>query len=208
MAKASKIAKTKTEESRRVSSIGLVRFRNREVATLAGGCFWCIEAVFLEVDGVENVVSGYTGGTTTNPTYQEVSAGNTGHAEAVQVTFDPARISYREILEVFFSVHDPTTLNQQGADRGTQYRSAIFYHNEEQRAIAEKLMSDLDKRHLWQNPIVTELVPAGKFYPAEDYHREYFSRHPEQAYCQMVISPKLNKLRKQWTKRLKGRSAK
>ncbi|MFO7995647.1 MAG: peptide-methionine (S)-S-oxide reductase MsrA [Dehalococcoidia bacterium] len=208
MAKASKIAKTKTEESRRVSSIGLVRFPNREVATLAGGCFWCIEAVFLEVDGVENVVSGYTGGTTTNPTYQEVCADNTGHAEAVQVTFDPARISYREILEVFFSVHDPTTLNQQGADRGTQYRSAIFYHNEEQRAIAEKLMSDLDKRHLWQNPIVTELVPAGKFYPAEDYHREYFSRHPEQAYCQMVISPKLNKLRKQWTKRLKGRSAK
>ncbi len=144
---------------------------------------------------------------TSNPTYQEVSTGNTGHAEAVQVTFDPARITYREILEIFFSVHDPTTLNQQGADRGTQYRSAIFYHNEEQRAIATKLIGDLDKGHLWQSPIVTQIVPLDKFYPAEDYHREYFSRHPEQAYCQMVISPKVNKFRKQWARRLKGRSS-
>jgi len=174
-----------------------------EVATLAGGCFWCIEAIFLEVDGVEQVISGYTGGTTANPTYQEVCTNNTGHAEAVQVTFDPARISYREILEIFFSVHDPTTLNQQGADIGTQYRSAIFYHNQRQRAIAERLVNDLNKSHLWKEPIVTQIVPLDKFYPAEDYHREYFSRHPEQAYCQMVISPKVNKFRMKWAKRLK-----
>jgi peptide-methionine (S)-S-oxide reductase len=174
-----------------------------EVATLAGGCFWCIEAIFLEVEGVENVISGYTGGTTVNPTYQEVCANNTGHAEAVQVTFDPSKISYREILEIFFSVHDPTTLNQQGVDRGTQYRSAIFYHNEQQKAIAEELIGELNKAHLWKKPIVTQIAPLDKFYPAEDYHREYFSRHPEQAYCQMVISPKVNKFRKQWAKRLK-----
>ena len=174
-----------------------------EVATLAGGCFWCIEAVFLEVDGVENVVSGYTGGTTVNPTYQQVCTGNTGHAEAVQVSFNPSRISYREILEIFFSVHDPTTLNRQGADTGIQYRSAIFYHNEQQKAVAEELVGELNKAHLWKKPIVTQIVPLDKFYPAEDYHREYFSRHPEQAYCQMVISPKVSKFHKQWTKRLK-----
>jgi peptide-methionine (S)-S-oxide reductase len=176
-----------------------------EVATLAGGCFWCVEAVFREVDGVENVIPGYTGGAANNPTYQDVSTSNTGHAEAVQVTFDPARITYREILEIFFSVHDPTTLNRQGADIGTQYRSAIFYHNQEQRTIAAKLIDDLDKGQQWKNPIVTQIVPLEKFYPAEDYHREYFSRHPEQAYCQMVISPKVNKFRKQWAKRLRER---
>lgn len=174
-----------------------------EIVTLAGGCFWCIEAIFLEVDGVEQVISGYTGGTTVNPTYQEVCTNNTGHAEAVQVTFDPARISYREILEIFFSVHDPTTLNQQGADIGTQYRSAIFYHNEKQRAIAKELMEEFNRAHLWKEPIVTQIVPLDKFYPAEDFHREYFSRYPEQAYCQMVIFPKVNKFRKKWTKRLK-----
>lgn len=179
-----------------------------EVATLAGGCFWCIEAVFLEVNGVESVISGYTGGTTINPTYQEVCTNNTGHAEAVQVTFDPTRISYREILEIFFSVHDPTTLNQQGADMGTQYRSAIFYHNEQQKASAEKLIEELNEARLWNKPIVTQIAPLDKFYPAEDYHREYFSRHPEQAYCQMVISPKVNKFRKQWAKRLKRQSTK
>ena len=204
MAKAGKTAKNGPEESGRASDNSLACCRNREVATLAGGCFWCIEAVFLEVDGVENVISGYTGGTTVNPTYQEVSADKTGHAEAVQVIFDPARISYREIAEIFFAIHDPTTLNQQGADIGTQYRSAIFYHNEEQRAVAEKLIGDLNNGHLWKNPIVTQIVPADKFYPAEDYHQEYFSRHPEQAYCQTVISPKLGKFRKQWAKRLKG----
>jgi peptide-methionine (S)-S-oxide reductase len=174
-----------------------------EVATLAGGCFWCIEAVFREVDGVQNVVSGYTGGTTVNPTYQQVCAGKTGHAEAVQMSFNPSKISYRGILEIFFSVHDPTTLNRQGADVGTQYRSAIFYHNEQQKAVAEALIGELNKAHLWKKPIVTQIVPLDTFYPAEDYHQEYFSRHPEQAYCQMVISPKVSKFRKQGTKRLK-----
>lgn len=179
-----------------------------EVATLAGGCFWCIEAVFREVDGVGSIVPGYTGGTTVNPSYQEVSTGETGHAEAVQLTFDPARISYREILEIFFSVHDPTTSNRQGADIGTQYRSAIFYHDEQQKAIAEQVIGDLNKARLWRRPIVTEVVPLDKFYPAEDYHREYFARHPEQAYCRMVISPKVTKFRKRWAKRLKERASK
>ena len=174
-----------------------------EVATLAGGCFWCIKAVFQEVDGIESVISGYTGGTTINPTYQQVCSDKTGHAEAVQVTFDPAKISYREILGLFGSINDPTTLNRQGADMGTQYRSAIFYHNEQQKVIAEELIGELNKAGLWKKPIVTQIVPLDKFYPAEDYHREYYSLHPEQAYCQMVISPKVNKFRKQWAKRLK-----
>jgi peptide-methionine (S)-S-oxide reductase len=174
-----------------------------EVATLAGGCFWCIEAVFREVDGVKNVVSGYTGGSTVNPTYQQVCIGKTGHAEAVQVSFNPSKISYREILEIFFSVHDPTTLNRQGADTGTQYRSAIFYHNEQQKAVAKGLIGELNKAHQWEEPIVTQIVPLDTFYPAEDYHWEYFSRHPEQAYCQVIISPKVNKFRQQWAKRLK-----
>jgi peptide-methionine (S)-S-oxide reductase len=174
-----------------------------EVATLAGGCFWCIEAVFREVEGVGSVISGYTGGTTVNPTYQQVCSDKTGHAEAVQVTFDPTKVSYREILEIFFSVHDPTTLDRQGADMGTQYRSAIFYHNEQQKVIAEQLIGELNKARLWKKPIVTQIAPLDKFYPAEDYHKEYFSWNPEQAYCQMVISPKVNKFRKQWAKRLK-----
>jgi len=174
-----------------------------EAATLAGGCFWCLEAVFREVDGVENVVSGYTGGTTINPTYEQVCTGETGHAEAVQVSFNPSKISYREILEIFFSVHDPTTPNRQGPDVGTSYRSAIFYHNERQKAVAEGLIGELNKAHLWKKPIVTQIVPLDIFYPAEDYHREYFSRHPEQTYCQTVISPKVNKFRKKWTARLK-----
>ena len=174
-----------------------------EVATLAGGCFWCIEAVFREVDGVDNVVSGYTGSTTVNPTYEQVSTGSTGHAEAVQVSFNPSKISYREILEIFFSVHDPTTLNRQGADIGTQYRSAIFYQNEQQKAVAEELIGELTEAHLWTKSIVTQIVPLDKFYRAEDYHQEYFPRNQEQAYCQIVISPKVSKFRKQWAKRLK-----
>ena len=174
-----------------------------ETATLAGGCFWCMEAVFLEVDGVENIVSGYTGGTTVNPTYEQVSTGETGHVEAVQVTFDPVRISYREILQIFFSVHDPTTLNRQGADSGTQYRSTIFYHNEQQKSVAEDIIRELNKARLWKKAIVTQIAPLDKFYPAEDYHQKYFSRNPEQPYCQVVISPKVNKFRKQWSKRLK-----
>jgi len=174
-----------------------------EVATLAGGCFWCIEGVFREVNGVENVVSGYTGGTTVNPTYEQVCTGKTGHAESVQVSYNPSKLSYREILEIFFSVHDPTTLNRQGADVGTQYRSAIFYHNEQQKRVAEELIRELGKANLWDKPIVTQIVPLETFYPAEDYHQEYFSRHPEQAYCQMVISPKISKFRKQWKEHLK-----
>ena len=179
------------------------QYDSQGFATLAGGCFWCLEAVFQVVDGVNNVVSGYSGGTTANPTYDQVCTGETGHAEVVQVSFNPAKISYREILEIFFSVHDPTTLNRQGADVGTQYRSAIFYHNDQQKAVAEELIGELNKAHLWKKHIVTQIVPLETFYPAEDYHQEYFSRHPEQAYCQMVISPKLGKFRKQWTKRLK-----
>ncbi len=177
-----------------------------EVATLAGGCFWCIEAVFREVDGVEQAVSGYTGGTTADPGYQDVCSGRTGHAEAVQVTFDPTVITYREILEIFFSVHDPTTLNRQGADVGTQYRSAIFYHNEEQKAIAGALIKELDESHVWDKPIVTEVVPLDEFYPAEDYHRDYFTRNPEKAYCRTVISPKVARFRQRWAQRLKSRS--
>ena len=174
-----------------------------EVATLAGGCFWCLEAIFKEVDGVESVTPGYTGGTTVNPTYQEVCTNATGHAEAVQLTFNPDKISYREILQIFFSVHDPTTLNRQGGDVGIQYRSAIFYHSGQQRAIAEAVIKELGEAHLWKKPIVTQVVPLQEFYPAEDYHREYFSRHPEQSYCQVVISRKVGKFRKQWGKRLR-----
>ena len=174
-----------------------------ESATLAGGCFWCVEAVFKEVIGVENVISGYTGGTTVNPTYEQVCSGKTGHAETVQISFDTSKISYREILEIFFSIHDPTTLNRQGADVGTQYRSAIFYRSEHQKGVAEELIAGLNKAHLWKKPIVTQIVPLHIFYPAEDYHQGYFSQHPEQGYCQMVISPKLSKFRQQWLKRLK-----
>ncbi|HEY32798.1 MAG TPA: peptide-methionine (S)-S-oxide reductase MsrA [Dehalococcoidia bacterium] len=174
-----------------------------EVTTLAGGCFWCIDAVFREIEGVNHVVSGYTGGTAANPNYKQVCTGTTGHAEAVQMSFNPSKISYREILEIFFSIHDPTTLNRQGADVGTQYRSVIFYHNEQQKAVAEKIIEELDEAHVWKNPIVTEILPLGKFYPAEDYHQGYFSKNPRQGYCQMIISPKVNKFRQQWTKRLK-----
>lgn len=175
-----------------------------EVATLAGGCFWCIETIFLEVDGVESVIPGYTGGTTVNPTYRDVCSGDTGHAEAVQVAFNPSVISFRDILEIFFSIHDPTTLNRQGADSGTQYRSAIFYHDKRQRTVAQELIKDLNETGAWDEPIVTQVVPLDRFYPAEDYHREYFSRNPEQAYCRMVVSPKVGKFRQRWAKRLKG----
>ena len=174
-----------------------------EVATLAGSGFWCIEAVFREIDGVEKVVSGYTGGKSINPTYQQVCSGNTGHAETVQISFNPSKISYKEILEIFFSVHDPTTPNRQGADVGTQYRSAIFYHNEEQKIIAEEIIKELNKGALGEKPIVTQIVALDKFYPAENYYQEYFSQDPEQAYCQMVISPKMNKFRQQWANRLR-----
>jgi len=173
-----------------------------EVATLAGGCFWCLEAVFSEVEGIQSVMPGYAGGTTVNPTYEQVCGGRTGHAESVQVTYDPAVISYREVLEIFFSVHDPTTLNRQGADAGTQYRSAIFYHDEKQKATAGEVIAGLEKAGTWKK-IVTQVVPLDKFYPAEEYHRDYYKKHPEQGYCRMVISPKVAKLRQKWSQRLK-----
>lgn len=167
-----------------------------ETATLAGGCFWCLEAVYDQVIGVQDVVSGYTGGHVPNPTYRQVCDGDTGHAEAVQIRFDPSQISYRELLEIFFSIHDPTTLNRQGADVGTQYRSAIFYHSDEQRQIAEQLVRELSEQRVFRDPIVTEIVPATTFYPAEDYHQEYFARNPYQPYCQFVVAPKVAKFHK------------
>ena len=174
-----------------------------DVATLAGGCFWCIEVVYKEIEGVTEAMPGYAGGTTPNPTYEQVSTGKTGHAETVQITFDPAEISYREILEIFFTVHDPTTLNRQGADVGTQYRSVIFFHNDDQKATAEEVIKELTDAKAWKHPIVTQLVKLENFYPAEEYHRNYFEKHPEQAYCQVVIAPKLEKLRKNWASKLK-----
>jgi peptide-methionine (S)-S-oxide reductase len=174
-----------------------------EVATLGGGCFWCLEAVYDDLQGVTDVVSGYAGGHVRNPSYEQVCTGMTGHAEVVQVTFDPARISFREVLEVFFSIHDPTTLNRQGADVGTQYRSAIFHHSPAQKQIAGKLIAELNAEGVWSAPIVTEVQPAPEFYPAEAYHQEYFRRNPGQGYCQVVVAPKLAKFRKQFANRLK-----
>ena len=173
------------------------------VATLAGGCFWCLEAVFDDLEGVEDVVSGYAGGSVPNPTYKHVCTGETGHAEVVQVTFNPDVISYRDLLRVFFTIHDPTTLNRQGADVGTQYRSAIFTHNETQEKVAEEVIAELNDAGIWDDPIVTEVVPLEAFYPAEDYHQEYFRRNPNQGYCRVVIAPKVAKFRKQYLDRLK-----
>ena len=176
----------------------------REVATLAGGCFWCLEAVFDNLKGVTDVVSGYAGGQAANPSYEQVCTGRTGHAEVVQVTFDPQQINFREILEVFFTVHDPTTLNRQGADVGTQYRSAIFYHSDEQKTAAEEVERTYTAEKEWGKPIVTELKPFTAFYPAEDYHQEYFAHNPDQGYCQIVIAPKVVKFRKKFADRLKA----
>ncbi len=177
--------------------------QSRETATLAGGCFWCLEAAFEMLQGVEKVVSGYTGGQRPRPSYREVCTGGTGHAEAVQVTFDPAVISYRELLEVFFTIHDPTTLNYQGADYGTQYRSAIFYHTPQQKAEAERIIAALGGSGAWPRPIVTEVTPLGEFCPAEEYHQGYYRRNPGEGYCQMVIDPKVAKLRQKYAARLK-----
>jgi len=174
-----------------------------EVATLAGGCFWCLEAIYREVKGVQRVLSGYTGGETLDPAYEEVCDDNTGHAEAVDITFFSDVISYREILEIFFTVHDPTTRNRQGNDVGTRYRSVIFYHNEAQKLIAEQVIKEIDQAHIWDMPVVTELKPYERFYSAEDYHREYFERNPEQGYCQVVIAPKVAGFRKKWENKLK-----
>lgn len=172
-------------------------------ATLAGGCFWCLEAVFEQLRGVERVVSGYIGGTAPNPGYEAVCSGQTGHAEAVQIHFDAQQISFRELLEVFFSIHNPTTLNRQGNDVGTQYRSAIFYHTDEQRAEALAIIAALNGQRLWPAPLVTEVIAAPIFYPAEDYHQHYFARHPEQGYCQIVVGPKLAKFREHFAGKLK-----
>jgi peptide-methionine (S)-S-oxide reductase len=169
-----------------------------EIATLAGGCFWCLEAVYQEVEGVEEIVSGYTGGSVPNPTYRQVCSGETGHAEVVQVHFDPARISYRRILEIFFAIHDPTTMNAQGADVGTQYRSAIFVHSPEQRAAAEALVEELEAERLFDDPIVTEIEDSVEFYPAEDYHQNYYRDNASQPYCRAVITPKLAKFRQKF----------
>jgi peptide-methionine (S)-S-oxide reductase len=175
----------------------------KEITTLAGGCFWCLEAVFDEVQGVESVESGYMGGTMANPSYEQVCSGKTGHAEVVQITFDPALVSFKEILEVFFVIHDPTTLNQQGSDAGTQYRSVIFYHSPEQKSQVEQVIKNLNGTHIWNSPIVTEVVRAQTFYRAEGYHQDYFLRNPDQPYCMAVVAPKVAKLRKHFLGKLK-----
>jgi len=174
-----------------------------ETATLAGGCFWCLEAVYNELRGVERVISGYAGGHVPNPTYEQVCSGSTGHAEVVQVTFDPEVISYREILEVFFTIHDPTTLNRQGADVGTQYRSAIFYHSPEQEQVAREVIAATNASGIWRAPLVTQLEGLDRFYPAEGYHQNYYERNPYQPYCQVIIAPKVAKVRERYLARLK-----
>lgn len=174
-----------------------------QVATFAGGCFWCTEAVFLEVKGVEKIVSGFTGGFVKNPAYREVCNETTGHAEGIQITFNPKEVAYEDLLEIFFATHDPTTLNKQGADVGTQYRSAIFYHSIEQKEKAEKYIQLIEKEKLYANPIVTQIEEAGVFYLAEDYHQNYYNQNKEQGYCQYVIAPKLDKLRKYYKSKLK-----
>ncbi len=176
---------------------------SKEVTTLAGGCFWCLEAVFDELNGVQSVESGYMGGHLINPSYEAICTGRTDHAEVVQITFDPKMISFQELLETFFATHDPTTLNQQGNDIGTQYRSAIFYHSPDQKAIAEGVIATLTKDKIFDSPIVTEVVPAESFYIAENYHQEYFVRNPSQPYCAYLINPKLAKFRKQFAAKLK-----
>jgi peptide-methionine (S)-S-oxide reductase len=174
-----------------------------DTAILAGGCFWCTEAVFSQLEGVTRVLPGYSGGTTPNPSYEAVCTGRTGHAEAVEITFDPGRVSYHDLLVVFFTTHDPTTLNRQGHDTGTQYRSAVFYRTPEQRTTAEAVIRELSDAGVWRKKIVTEVVPFSVFFPAEEYHRDYFRRNPEQAYCQAVIAPKVAEFRRQHAARLR-----
>src|ERR687891_2154247 len=173
----------------------------KEMATLAGGCFWCLEAVYDQMKGVESVESGYMGGQVPNPSYEAVCTGRTGHAEVVRITFDPKAVSYRELLMVFFAIHDPTTLNRQGNDAGTQYRSEIFYHSPDQKATADDLITTLTKDKVFDRPIVTQVVPAGPFYLAEDYHQEYFARNPSQPYCTYVVNPKVAKFRKEFSEK-------
>jgi peptide-methionine (S)-S-oxide reductase len=173
-----------------------------EVATLGGGCFWCLDAVYRQLKGVERVVSGYAGGTKPNPSYREVCGGNTGHAEVVQITYDPSQISYRDLLDVFFTIHDPTTQDRQGADIGTQYRSIILTHSDEQARIAREAMAEVTAEGIWDDPIVTQIEPLKTFYPAEAYHQDYFANNPSQAYCQIVIAPKVNKFRRKFLEKL------
>ena len=175
-----------------------------EITTLGGGCFWCIETVFNQLEGVSSAISGYMGGATLNPTYKDICSGQTGHAEVVQVTFDPEVVTFKEILEIFFTLHDPTTLNRQGNDRGTQYRSVVFSHTPEQQIIAEKTINELSAMHLWADPIVTEITPAQIFYQAEDYHQAYFQQNEKQPYCQFVVAPKVIKFREKFNARLKA----
>lgn len=174
-----------------------------EIATLAGGCFWCLEAVYNDLKGIQSVVSGYSGGDSHQPTYEQVCSGVTGHAEVVQITFDPEVVTFRQLLEVFFTIHDPTTLNRQGMDVGTQYRSAIFYHSQTQKDVSDEVISEIAAAGLYDDPLVTEVTPFLIFYPAEDYHQRYFERNPEQGYCRAVIAPKVSKFRKHYLDRLK-----
>jgi peptide-methionine (S)-S-oxide reductase len=178
-------------------------YENLEVATLAAGCFWCTEAAFSIIRGVERIDPGYTGGNVPNPTYEQVSTGTTGHAEAAQIFFDPKVISFKEILEIFFSMHDPTSLNRQGADVGTQYRSVIFYSSAEQKATAEKLIAELEKEAIWDKPVVTAVEPLKVFYKAETYHKDYYKKHPKEMYCQVVIAPKIAKLQERFFDKIK-----
>ncbi len=189
-------AKTKHEEA-------MIDSSKYEVATFAAGCFWCTEAVFQRLKGVVKIESGYSGGSVPNPTYEAVCTGQTGHAECTQITFDPKIISFKELLEVFWKTHDPTTLNRQGNDVGTQYRSAIFYHSDEQKELAEKYKKELDSEKIWDAPIVTEIVPFKKFYKAEDYHQDYYNKNGNQPYCSFVITPKLEKFKKVFADKLK-----
>jgi peptide-methionine (S)-S-oxide reductase len=175
-----------------------------EIATLAGGCFWCLEAVYDDVEGVQSVESGYMGGPSPNPSYKDVCGGETGHAEVVQVQFDPSRLTYRDVLEIFFSIHDPTTMNRQGNDIGTQYRSAIFYHSDGQKAAAEAIVKELTDEKVFGSPVVTQIVPVEPFYMAEDYHQEYFRRNPNQPYCSFVVAPKLRKFRSKFAEKRKA----
>jgi peptide-methionine (S)-S-oxide reductase len=177
--------------------------KERDVATLGGGCFWCTEAIFDQLKGVEKVESGYSGGKVPNPSYEDVCTGSTGHAESIQITFNPQQISFKEILQIFFTTHDPTTLNRQGADVGTQYRSAIFYHNPKQEAVAKEVIKETNAAKIWKKPVVTEVVPFKAFYEAEDYHQEYFKNNARQPYCQAVIAPKIVKLREHYREKLK-----
>ena len=176
----------------------------REVATIGGGCFWCLDAIYRQLRGVERVESGYAGGTTPNPSYREVCGGRTGHAEVVQITFDPMEISYRDLLDVFFTIHDPTTKDRQGGDMGPQYRSVILTHSDEQARVAREAIADVTAEKIWDDPIVTEVVPFTKFYPAEDYHQDYFANNARQPYCQIVIAPKVAKFRRKFLEKMRA----